>query len=430
MPKVPTLLFTYLTEALIVFFYLKHIYSPRKNNRISFIFTLIFYSFLMFIYNFTFSNDLLNIVLVLITNFIIIFLLFNSSFKSAIFHSVALGILQLISEFLTIYFTAFVFNTSPQQVISDSYLLLSAISRLFYFLFSNILAKFSVKEDKVENGKWWILSIMPISSIFFIFVIVILTKQMALSHEKQFIINLSILLLMISNIIIYDVYEQAEKSNKKLIELEITNQKDKIDLQYLNLLEKKNEEMQIMAHDYKNHIATIASMYDSPEIKEYLNSMLGEISQFNQIAKTKNKLLDVILSKYANICKEKAIKFETDIMAENLDFISGQDISSLFNNSLDNAVEAAEHSKERFVKLEISNSINFYHKIIIENSCDNEPQSKNGTLVTTKKNKRTHGFGTKSILKTITKYGGEFQWEYKQSSKTFKLIILIPPKQA
>lgn len=235
---------------------------------------------------------------------------------------------------------------------------------------------------------------------------------------------------MISNIIIYDVYEQAEKNNKKLIELEITNQKDKIDLQYLNLLEKKNEEMQIMAHDYKNHIATIASMSDSPEIKEYLNSMLGEISQFSQIAKTKNKLLDVILSKYANICKEKAIKFETDIMAENLDFISGQDISSLFNNSLDNAVEAAEHSKERFVKLEISNSINFYHKIIIENSCDNEPQSKNGTLVTTKKNKRTHGFGTKSILKTITKYGGEFQWEYKQSSKTFKLIILIPPKQA
>lgn len=39
-------------------------------------------------------------------------------------------------------------------------------------------------------------------------------------------------------------------------------------MQYLQLLEKKNETMNIMAHNYKNHIVTIGNMSDSPEIKK------------------------------------------------------------------------------------------------------------------------------------------------------------------
>ena len=41
---------------------------------------------------------------------------------------------------------------------------------------------------------------------------------------------------------------------QKLLELELTNQKNDIDMQYLNLIEKKNETMNVMAHDYKNHL--------------------------------------------------------------------------------------------------------------------------------------------------------------------------------
>ena len=60
--------------------------------------------------------------------------------------------------------------------------------------------------------------------------------------------------------------------------------------------------------------------------------MFGEITVYNQIAKTKNRLLDVILSKYIDICNDKNIKFEIDVMTDNLSFINSYDISSLFNN--------------------------------------------------------------------------------------------------
>lgn len=156
-------------------------------------------------------------------------------------------------------------------------------------------------------------------------------------------------------------------------------------MQYLNLIEKKNETMNVMAHDYKNHMIAISSMSNQAEIKNYIDNMLGEITKYNQIGKTKNKFLDIILSKYMDICNSKGIEFETHILNDNLNFINDFDLSTLFNNILDNAVEAASKSTVKFINLEIVNSLTFHHKITVINSSDIEPTGKNGDLITTKK---------------------------------------------
>lgn len=170
-------------------------------------------------------------------------------------------------------------------------------------------------------------------------------------------------------------------------------------------------------------------MSDSKEINEFVDNMIGEISTYNRVCKTKNKILDLILSKYIDICDDKKITFDIDIISDNLEMLNGNDISSLFNNLLDNAVEAAEKSKDKTISLQISTSISSYHKITIINSCDVPPDSINGKLITTKRNKKAHGFGTKSINQTISKYNGEMQFEYDNANKLFKIIILIPIEQ-
>ncbi len=43
--------------------------------------------------------------------------------------------------------------------------------------------------------------------------------------------------------------------------------------------------MNIMAHDYKNHLITISDMSNSNEIKEYINNMSGEISKIQSNGK-------------------------------------------------------------------------------------------------------------------------------------------------
>ena len=417
----------YLSEWLIVYSYAKSIF--KKRNRFSMMITIVLYAVLMLIYKFITNIEAFNLIFTLICNILCVYIGFKSNFKSAFFHGTTLTITQFVSEVVAIYIISLI-SSSPNDSYTENsviYMTDVIISKMLYFAVSRFLLKFSNKENSTKSwGRWVALSILPLSSLFIILASRLLTNGLTFSFSNSIIFISSLVFLLIANVIVYLIYEQAEKSNHKLIELELVNQKNDIDMKYLELLEKKNETMNIMAHDYKNNLLTIAGMTDSSEINDYINNMVGEITKYNQIAKTKNRLLDVILSKYTDICNNKGIKFETNIMTDNLIFINNYDISTLFNNILDNAVEAASLSSQKYIHLEITNCLNTYHKVIATNSCDAKPNSERGKLITTKENKDAHGFGAKSIKKIVNKYKGEMQWEYDNDLKQFKLIIIFP----
>lgn len=427
MPNTLFLIFMYFAEWLIVYSYAKSIYEVKY--KFSGILSIALYGALMITYGYIINYEIVNILLTILCNILLIFLCFKSTIKSSFFHGFALGITQLISEVVAVYTISYIAHLPTNAFTTNEtvYMIDVLISKILYFVISRFFVRFSSKEIGSKSwGRWCLLSVLPVSSVFIMVTIRILTDGLTLSSLHNTLCVLSIILLLISNIVIYMLYERSEKSSQKLIELEIMNQKNNIDLQYLNLLEKKNETMQIMSHDYKRHILTIEAMTDSPEIKQYIQEMLGDISTYSQIGKTKNKILDVILSKYTDICAEKSIQFETDILSDNLSFINSSDISALFNNLLDNSVEAAEQSKEKYIYLQITNTLDTYHKIKIINSCDTPPTVKNGKLRTTKQDHDLHGFGIKSIKKTVNKYNGEMQWVYNDSENQFEFTIIIP----
>ena len=361
----------YFSEWLIVFSYAKSIYETRGKR--AWIISFLLYGGLMIVYGYVINQEIVNILLTVLCNLLLLFLCFKSTFKSSFFHAIALGITQLISEVIAVYAIAF-FVHLPTDAFTENetiYVIGVISSKIFYFVISRFLVKVSSKESDAKSwGRWALLSVLPLGSVFVIVTIRIITNGQVLSPGESTLCLMASVLLLFVNIVIYLIYERSEKNSQKLIELEMTNQKNEIDLQYLTLLEKKNEAMKIMAHDYKRHMMTLEAMSDAPEIKSYIHEILGEVEQFSQIGKTKNKLLDVILGKYTDICREKGIRFETDIMSDNLSFIQGADISALFNNLLDNAVEAAEQSLEKYIRVEISNSLHAYHIIKIANSCD------------------------------------------------------------
>ena len=411
----------YFIEVLIVFFYAKSIYEPKFNHIVSFLGTLSAYS-LLYVVNIFFKVELLNILFMFLINVIILKALYKSSLKSSLFHGLAFMISVFISEFVVLYFSSMIMKDTL------NYLNLQSLaSMLLLFFISRVLARLSIKENNAKSwGKWVGLAVLPFSSALVLTAFRFATKNITLQSSESIWILVASTVLFLANIVVYVIYEKAEKNTQKLMELELAHQKNEIDMQYLNLIEKKNQSMQVMAHDYKNHFLTISSMTDSPEIKEYINGLLGEISKLNNMGKTQNRLLDVILSKYTSICEEKNIELEIDIVTDNLSIMNNNDISSLFNNLLDNATESAEKSESKKMLIQITNVMNSYRKIAVINSCDTAPLTKNGELITTKKNKETHGLGTKSIKKIVDKYDGELDWEYDESSKQFKFTILIP----
>ena len=63
--------------------------------------------------------------------------------------------------------------------------------------------------------------------------------------------------------------------------------------------------------------------------------------------------------------------------------------------------------------------------IQIQNYYKGSLHFENGLPLTTKKNKRDHGYGMKSIEKSAKKYGGICHWEYNEDDKTFHFNIIF-----
>jgi len=104
------------------------------------------------------------------------------------------------------------------------------------------------------------------------------------------------------------------------------------------------------------------------------------------------------------------------------------DISTLFGNMLDNAIESVsriEHKERRLIHLNVSKQKNFL-LIRMENCYDTQPDFEHGIPSTTKKDKKLHGYGLKSIQSTVKKYDGSVTIQAENG--WFEIRILIPLK--
>ena len=109
-----------------------------------------------------------------------------------------------------------------------------------------------------------------------------------------------------------------------------------------------------------------------------------------------------------------------------LDFMKLEDIYAIFGNALDNAIAAVLDLKEpekRVISVKIINQ-NSLLMIQIQNYYENKLHFEGGLPVTTKKNKRDHGYGMKSIRYTAEKYNGTIT--VNGEGNIFMLQILIP----
>ena len=108
------------------------------------------------------------------------------------------------------------------------------------------------------------------------------------------------------------------------------------------------------------------------------------------------------------------------------EFANETDICCILSNLLDNAIESAEKSSEKLLNIEFfSHADRNMLFIEIENSCDNEPNMKNGHLLTAKKDKSKHGIGLYSVEKTVKKYNGELYFNYSEDTKKFRISVML-----
>lgn len=311
------------------------------------------------------------------------------------------------------------YQSNPMQLVIEI-----VISKAIYFIFVMVILKFAKEGNKKIK--------IPIS--FYVYPIVSMISALSfwyiglneyLEYKSQLILAAIIFLLFLSTLFLFFAYQYNAQRENKLLLLQQEQDKIKTDMVYYDVLEKQNDNLRIYAHDAKNHLATIKSLNTNPQIDTYISEMIKKLSEYSNVCHSGNRIVDVIVNKYITECKINEIDFEFDIKNNNLSCIEYYDTVTILGNLLDNAVEAVSVAKEKHITFETDFRNNF-SVIIISNSCDRNPLNESGDITeTTKDNKRLHGFGLKSVRKTIKKYNGDIAFDYDSDKNIFVVTVMI-----
>lgn len=161
-------------------------------------------------------------------------------------------------------------------------------------------------------------------------------------------------------------------------------------------------------HDLKHQIALLRSEITSEEKLQYLDEMEKDIRCYEARNKTGNNVLDTILTARSLQCQREGIVLTCTADGSALDFMNAMDISVLFGNALDNAIESVSRislQEKRLIHLTVNRQKSFV-RIHMENCYEGQLKMVDGLPVTSKKDTDFHGFGLKSIGTIVDKYGG------------------------
>lgn len=421
------MILVYVLGTYIIFWYGGRIFNYKKSAKRSFIISFVI-NMTLWLLMILFSNPLINIPATIVLYLILFYVAYECDWKLSVFHSLLCVAIMNIAEFIVFFITSSFLNVAVNQYENDTALFLEEAfaSKLVYFVLLAIISSFSKKAKNKEGlMSSIILTILPAMTFF----ITVVFRYQNIYYESNTKTNLLFILseifMFVAIVVVFFVHERTIDNQKKLHDMEMAEQKQTINLEYLNILEKKDEETRIFIHDIRNNLINISNLTTEENVKQYIQDIYDKSSEVSIKAKTKNRVLDVIINKYALLCKDKNIRFTTVAPNENLSFISDYDLSAILDNILRNAIERAEKESEPYIELTLDCD-NKFHKIILKNSCSIEPVADKDTLITTKDNKKHHGYGMRSVAKALKNYNGEFEWMFENNE--FKIVILIPVK--
>lgn len=179
-------------------------------------------------------------------------------------------------------------------------------------------------------------------------------------------------------------------------------------------------------HDIKYQVKVLMSLEGEGERQKFAKEINDTIAAYESIYNTGNVALDYILSERGPICHEYNIQFSCIADGELLNFMEPLDITTLFGNALDNAIESVIHvedKEKRLIDLHVTRKGDLVH-IYIDNYSKDNIVFEDGLPVTSKPDKEFHGFGVKSICHIVEKYHGIVV--FRQNQNRFILDVLCP----
>ena len=411
----------------IVFDFMSKFERTLYNKKSDYILSYFIFSLVLILTSVVFGNGLINLMVSLIGIVIIGHCLYNDQKIFIVYYSIFVVILSAFQIIVSSIFQGIVtigninFYNLELAMITNSIVIqfanLSA-SKLFTHWYKN------KRINRLTKAQFLNFLLLPMFSIFYI-VTLMMYFQTNISFGDSFVLLVNIVSIIALNIFITDIFQSISKNNEMKSELLLYEQQANMQYDYYNSLEAKYKSSRKIIHDIKNHLQTIENLYNLKEEEKanyYSEDLYKMFDGLEQRYYTDNKVLNIIINDKCEMAKELGITLDCKIGDVNLGFIKDIDLTTVFSNLLDNAIDEVkglQNDKVIFLKVDKFNEILV---INISNPLISKPIKSNEKFKSTKENHK--GLGLQNVKMAIEKYEGNLRIDFNE--KEFKVNIVIP----
>ncbi len=184
----------------------------------------------------------------------------------------------------------------------------------------------------------------------------------------------------------------------------------------------------IYRHDMRHHLSLIGGFVaegDLQKIKEYLANTEADIDALTPVRYCENETVNLIISSFVARAKKEDVDLQADVRIPRELGLNDTELCSLLSNALENAITAAAQLEdEKLRKVFFRGTVNKANLIFsTENAYSGELEME-GEIPKSKKQAPGHGFGIKSMISLLERYGGLYSIETKDG--VFSLRLMLP----
>lgn len=263
------------------------------------------------------------------------------------------------------------------------------------------------KNIKIGNtlpmSYWVSLFVIPISSIFML--AVIFQSEGLVVYQ----VTLSVVAVLIINFTVFFLFDRLAKSYQEKQEKDFMEQQNRYYENQLELINASLENSSILRHDMKNHLQVIFTDIKNGNIndaQQHISDITDVYNSEGKIIHTGYPAIDSMVNFKLQAAKKNGVRVNASSTLPLGLNISSFDLTVIFGNLIDNALQAVSLVQDnKFIDLALHYSKGMM-LIKVTNPFVNEIRKSGGKVMTTKSDKKNHGYGLTSVKKTAEKYDG------------------------
>lgn len=195
----------------------------------------------------------------------------------------------------------------------------------------------------------------------------------------------------------------------------------------LELITESQGRMRALRHDMRNHILHLRAELQQGNHRDlllYLEKMEEELQNPKEHAKTGNREIDSLLNYKLERARQVLGKVECSINVPAELMTKSFDINVILGNLLDNAVEAAQESGQKWLKfvMRADRGVLLIH---VANSFGRAPVKKGDRFLSTKKDSGEHGIGLRNVERMVERLNGEIGFRCEEQMFAVDVMLYM-----